>query len=246
MTRKIWLGLKSAIIVPLFLLFTILISAFFIAAMALRLHRVAEGIIQLWSRVFLAIPPVRLTVEGREHIDPDQQYFFMANHLSNFDIPVLFRSIPNPIRYLAKKELYKIPVFAQALKVAGIVKIDRDAGAASYDAINEGVALAKERGYSLIIFPEGTRSRDAELAPFKKGALRIALSTDLPIVPVTIHGTWDVWPPDSKVFYSGKARVMIHEPIETAQLGLSDLNALRDQIHAVIANQYAEFRASET
>jgi 1-acyl-sn-glycerol-3-phosphate acyltransferase len=238
MPRKILLGLKSAIAVPLFILFTILISATFILVMTLRLRRVGEAVIQVWSWVFLLVPPMSYTVSGAEHIQPDTQYFFLSNHLSNFDVPLLFRAIPTPIRYLAKKELYKIPVFAQALNVAGIIKIDRGAGVSSYAAINEGVAKAKENGYSLIVFPEGTRSRDGELHPFKKGAFRMAITTQLPVVPVTVNGTWEVWPPGSKLFYKGDANVVVHESIPTAGMTIKDIDKLRSQVHDVIEKQF--------
>jgi 1-acyl-sn-glycerol-3-phosphate acyltransferase len=239
MPRKIVLALKSAVAVPLFMVFTIVVSAIFILVMSLRWRGAGEVLIRIWSTVFLAVPPVQWTVEGTDRIEPNTQYFFLANHLSNFDIPLLFRAIPTPIRYLAKKELYKIPVFAQALKVGGIVKIDRGAGVTSYTAINEGVARAKENGYSLIVFPEGTRSRDGELHPFKKGAFRMAIATGLPVVPVTVNGTWEVWPPGSKLFYKGNARVVIHEPIETSHLTVqNDIDALREQVHEVIEQQF--------
>lgn len=239
MARKTVLALKSAILVPLFMLFTIIVSAIFIVVMSLRWRGAGEALIRLWSTVFLAVPPVSWTVEGADRIEPNTQYFFLANHLSNFDIPLLFRAIPTPIRYLAKKELYKIPVFAQALKVGGIVKIDRGAGVSSYAAINEGVAKAKENGYSLIVFPEGTRSRDGELHPFKKGAFRMAIATGLPVIPVTVNGTWEVWPPGSKLFYKGNASVVIHEPIETSHLTVqNDIDALREEVHAVIEDQF--------
>jgi 1-acyl-sn-glycerol-3-phosphate acyltransferase len=238
MTRKIFLGIKSAVAVPLFILFTIFISAFFILFMSLGIRRAGEFVIQVWSRAFLLVAPITYTVEGTEHIKPGVQYFFLSNHLSNFDVPVLFRAIPTPIRYLAKKELYKIPVFATALKVGGIIKIDRGAGASSYAAINEGVANAKKNGYSLIVFAEGTRSRDGDLQPFKKGAFRMAVATGLPVVPVTINGTWEVWPPGSKFFYKGKATVVIHEPIETADLTAADIGSLRDDVRIVIEKQF--------
>ncbi|MCP4309432.1 MAG: 1-acyl-sn-glycerol-3-phosphate acyltransferase [bacterium] len=238
MPRKILLGVKSAIAVPLFILYTILISGVFIIVMALRLRRTGEFVIQLWSRAFLLVPPMSYDVSGVGNVAPDTQYFFLANHLSNFDVPLLFRAIPTPIRYLAKKELYKIPVFAQALHVAGIIKIDRGAGVKSYAAINEGVAKAKENGYSLIVFAEGTRSRDGDLHPFKKGAFRMAISTGLPVVPVTVNGTWDVWPPGSKLFYRGHASVVIHEPIETADLNTDDINMLRKRVYEVIASDF--------
>lgn len=238
MFRRILLGIKSVIVVPLFMAFTILISAVFILVMALGFRRAGEFFVQAWSRAFLAVAPVHYAVSGTEHVAPGTQYFFLSNHLSNFDIPLLFRAIPTPIRFLAKKELYKIPVFAQALNVAGIVKIDRGAGASSYSAINEGVAKAKKNGYSLIVFPEGTRSRGGDLHPFKKGAFRMAISTGLPVVPVTVNGTWEVWPPGSKVFYKGDASVVIHAPIPTAGLTVKDIDSLRTQVHDVIERQF--------
>ncbi|MDX2342997.1 MAG: lysophospholipid acyltransferase family protein [Acidimicrobiia bacterium] len=243
MLRKILLGLKSAIAVPLFVLYTIMISAALILVLTLRLRKIGEHLIQLWSRVFLLVPPMSYTVSGTENVKPDTQYFFLSNHLSNFDVPLLFRAIPTPIRYLAKKELYKIPVFAQALHVAGIIKIDRGAGARSYAAINEGVAKAKENGYSLIVFAEGTRSRDGDLHPFKKGAFRMAISTGLPVVPVTVNGTWDVWPPESKLFYKGHADVVIHEPIPTADLAPSDIETLRERVYEIIAADFSRHQS---
>jgi 1-acyl-sn-glycerol-3-phosphate acyltransferase len=243
MLRKTLLGIRSAIAVPLFWLYTMVISALFILVMTLRLRRAGEFFVQLWSRVFLWVPPMTYSVTGTEHIEPRTQYFFLANHLSNFDIPLLFRAIPTPIRYLAKAELYRIPVFAQALKVAGIVKIDRGAGASSYAAINEGVARAKANGYSLIVFPEGTRSRDGELHPFKKGAFRMAISTGLPVVPVTVNGTWEVWPPGSKLFYRGHADVVIHEPIPTSHLSVKDIDTLRTQVYSIIDEQFHKSRS---
>jgi 1-acyl-sn-glycerol-3-phosphate acyltransferase len=238
------LGIKSAIVVPLFLLFTIILSALFILVMALKMRRVGESFVQFWSRLFLLVAPVSYRVVGREHIEPGTQYFFLANHLSNFDIPLLFRTIPTPIRYLAKKEVYKIPVLAQALHVAGMIKIDRGAGSASYAAINEGVARAKKMGYSLIVFAEGTRSRDGDLHPFKKGAFRMAISTGLPVVPVTVNGTWEVWPPGSKLFYKGHADVVIHEPIPTAELTVRDIDALRSRVYDTIERQFHQLHQS--
>ena len=246
MLQKTLRSIKSAIAVALFMTFTIIMSALCVLALSLRMRRVGEAVIQLWSIVFLWVPPMRYTVVGREHVEPRTQYFFLANHLSNFDVPLLFRSIPTPIRYLAKKELYKIPVFAQALNITGMVKIDRGAGSTSYASINEGVAKAKANGYSLIVFPEGTRSRDGALHPFKKGAFRMAIATGLPVVPITLNGTWEVWPPGSKVFYKGRAEVVIHEPIPTAGLTVKDIDTLREQVYEIISSQFHELHGKDS
>ncbi len=101
------------------------------------------------------------------------------------------------------------------------------------------MAKAKKNGYSLIVFAEGTRSRDGALHPFKKGAFRMAISTGLPVVPVTVTGTWEVWPPGSKLFYKGHADLVIHEPIETADLTVKDIDGLRTQVYDIVHKQFS-------
>ncbi len=237
MPRKLRAGLRTAVAVPTFFVFTILLAGVLLLVSALRRDSpMVDKIIRLWSRLFLSTGPVKLDVQRNDTIDRSRQYVFVANHLSNFDIPVMFLSIPVPIRYLAKKEIYKIPVVAQAMNSIGIIKTDRQAGVGSHALINQGVEQAKRRGLSLIIFPEGTRSRDGKLGPFKKGAFRIAIGSDLPVVPVSIRGTWDVWPPDAKMFFPGHAEVVVHDPIPTHDLTLADIDALRDKCHAIIAS----------
>jgi len=237
MFRTIRAALRTAVAVPTFFVFTIGLAATVLAVSFLRRDSpLVDRIIRLWSRLFLRTGPVSLEVTGREHIDPEGQYVVVANHLSNFDIPVMFLTVPVPIRYLAKREIYKIPVVAQAMNSIGIIKTDRQAGIASHSIINEGVRNAKARGHSLIIFPEGTRSRDGKLGPFKKGAFRIAIASKLPVVPVSIRGTWEVWMPGAKVFYPGHATVVVHEPIPTAELDLTQIDELRNRCHAVIAS----------
>lgn len=234
--KRVLAALRTAFAVPTFLLFTFVVSSIVVVLSYIRPDTpLIDRIIRGWSRLFLTTGPITLETSGQENIDPDQQYVFVANHLSNFDIPVMFRTVPKPIRYLAKKEVYKIPFVAQAMNRVGIIKTDRDAGPAAHAMINEGVAKAKARGHSLIIFPEGTRSRDGSLGPFKKGAFRIAIANGLPVVPVSVLGTWEVWQPNALIFYPGHATTKIHKPIPTEDLDLDDITALRDEVHAIIA-----------
>jgi 1-acyl-sn-glycerol-3-phosphate acyltransferase len=241
MARRLIATLRTVIAVPTFFLFTVGISALVWVVVIIRPHHpFVEKIINLWSRLFLSIAPVTYEVEGRDRLDPGRQYVFVANHLSNFDIPVLFLSIAHAIRYMAKKELFAIPAVGSAMKRIGIIRIDRGAGPSTHASINAGVTAAKEHGYSLIVFPEGTRSRDGGLHEFKKGAFRIAIASGLDVVPVALRGTWEVWQPDHKVFFPGHARVRIGEPISVADLTLSDIDGLRERTHATIAKAFAE------
>jgi 1-acyl-sn-glycerol-3-phosphate acyltransferase len=245
MRHKLLAALRTAIGVPLFFLFTLVLATYLIVmALILPHHPYLDRVIRFWSRRFLGVAPVKLEMEGSDRVDPDTQYVFVANHLSNFDIPVLFTTIPHRIRYLAKKEVYKIPIVATAMHRVGIVKVDRAAGSSAHASINEGIAQAKAHGYSLIIFPEGTRSRSGEFRGFKKGAFRIAISNQMDIVPVTIHGTWEVWRPGAKIFYPGKVRAVVHDPISVKGMDLTDIGDLRDQTHEIVEKTWNELRAS--
>lgn len=245
MRRKLLAALRTAIGVPAFFLFTLALAAYLVLIALVRPHHpYLDTVIRFWSRRFLGVAPVEVReVEGRDRVDPDEQYVFVSNHLSNFDIPLLFVALPHRIRFLAKTEIYKIPIVATAMRRVGIVRIDREAGRSAHARINAGIAETRSKGYSLIIFPEGTRSRDGDLHGFKKGAFRIAIANQMDVVPVTLHGTWEVWEPGAKLFYPGEARVVIHDPIPVKGLDLSDIDDLRDRTHAVIEKTWNELRA---
>jgi 1-acyl-sn-glycerol-3-phosphate acyltransferase len=241
MGRRLVATLRTIVAVPTFFLFTIGLSAVVLVVLLVRPHHPSvERIIRFWSRLFLSVAPLSYQVEGREHLDLDRQYVFVANHMSNFDIPLLFLSIPHPIRYMAKKELFSIPVVGAAMRRIGIIRIDRGAGPSTHASINAGVAAATAHGYSLIVFPEGTRTRDGEFHEFKKGAFRIAIVNGLDVVPVAVHGTWEVWRPDHKVFFPGHARVRIGKPISVEGMTVGDITGLRDEAHERIAEALAE------
>ena len=243
MNQRALATIRTMIAVPTFFLFTLAASAYVLVVVVIRPHSPhVDKVIQVWSRLFLTVAPITWSVEGRDRIDPDAQYIFVSNHLSNFDIPLLFRAIPNRIRYMAKAELFKIPLLAQAMSRVGIIKIDRGAGRAAHAGINRGVRVATEQGYSLIVFPESTRARDGQFHGFKKGAFRIAITNDLPVVPVTIYGTWEVWRPGAWVFYPGQAKVVIHDPIPVEGLTVADIDALRQQTHDIVEASFNEMR----
>lgn len=239
MNPRVLATIRTLIAVPTFFIFTIAISAAISIYSLFRPHHPSiEKVVHLWSRLFLTVAPIHFDGADAGHLDPDQQYVFVSNHLSNFDIPLLFLAVPQRIRYLAKAELFKIPVLAGAMHRIGIIKIERGAGRTTHAAINDGVAAAAAQGYSLMVFAEGTRSRDGKLHEFKKGAFRIAVSTGIDIVPVTVHGTWETWRPDARVFYPGHAEVIIGDPIPVTGLTVDDIDDLRDRTHAVIADTY--------
>lgn len=200
------------------------------------------SIMRLWARVFLIATATRVHVEGVEHIDPGRSYVFSGNHISNIDIPVMISRIPVSVRFLAKQELFRVPVLGRAMRAIHMVETDRAAGPGAHRAINEQVSRVVTAGLSLVIYPEGTRSKDAEMKPFKKGAFRIAIDNGLPIVPVTITGSERVWRPGSRLILGGRVRLVIHEPIPTEGLTTADIAGLRDRLEGIVAATYRSIR----
>lgn len=189
---------------------------------------------RIWSRLLLVTAGVPLTVKIHGRLDPAQPYVFMANHLSTVDIWALFVAIPNNIRFIAKKQLGRIPLFGWAMAVGRFIFIDRQNPLAARRSID----LASQRirrGSSVAIFPEGTRSRDGHLGPFKKGGIHLALTAGVPIVPVGIRGAHDVMPRGSLVLRRGPVIIEIGEPIPTAGLAPADRDAILERVRGEIA-----------
>ncbi len=244
MKRKILAAIRAVLLVPPFFVLTIVFAGLVILFSRKEQDAPAtDRILEIWSRLFLAIPPVTYTVVGAANADPDQQYVVVTNHLSNFDIPLVLLAVPGRVRFLAKKELFKIPLFGPAMAQVGVVKIDRKAGMSVHDAIFEAAADSLDRGYWLLVFAEGTRSSDGEMAPFKKGAFHIAIENDVPILPVVLEGTHEVNPPGSMLIYPGTAKVSILEPVETHGLTRADIPELASRVQASMVAEYKRLRA---
>ncbi len=196
-----------------------------------------EKVIRWWSRVWLAASGTKLTVEGQENIDPNQSYVVVANHLSTLDIMVCFLAVPLPIRYLAKKELFRIPLLAQAMRAVGIIEVDRAARGAIHSSVNRQAKELIAHKRSLIVYAEGTRPRDGVMKPFKKGAFTMAISSQLPVLPLSIHGTYQAAVPGKPWFRGGPVKAIIDAPVPTTGMVQADADALRDRVRQTIAGR---------
>lgn len=187
-----------------------------------------------WSRIVLGVPGVKVEVVQRAPLDPKRPYIVMANHASMIDIWAVFLAVPVPFRFIAKKQLGAIPLFGWAMRAGRFIFIDRQNAASARRSIAEAARRIKS-GQSVVIFPEGTRTRDGRLNPFKKGGFHLALDSGADIVPVAIHGSRALMPRGSALMRAGTVRVDIGEPITTAGLRPSDRDALATRVRDKIA-----------
>jgi 1-acyl-sn-glycerol-3-phosphate acyltransferase len=176
------------------------------------------------------------SIRGKEKITPGASYIITPNHQGNADILALFRCLPTPFRWVIKKELLKIPLFGPALGRTGAIAIDRSNPQEAIKSLEEGKKKL-EGGWSVLIYPEGTRSPDENLQPFKKGAFMMAVQTGIPILPVTCNGAFRVLPKKTIFFRPGHIEVVIAAPIQTEGLTQEDVpNLIERTRHAMLSN----------
>ena len=181
---------------------------------------------------------IRYRVAGAEHVPRDRAAVYCSNHQSNVDPPILFDAIHPQMHILYKAELNAIPVMTRAFRYGGFLPVDRRNKEAAMRSIEAGAASIRS-GNSFLIFPEGTRSRTAEMLPFKKGGFIMAIKAGAPIVPVAVQGGRDAMQKGTAIIKPATVSIRIGEPIETAGLDLKDRDALiattRQRIESLLA-----------
>jgi len=198
-----------------------------------RSRNLSHHLARLWGRWLLYFSRVSVMVEGLEHLTPGQAYVYAANHRSNFDIFVLISLLPGKFLWVAKKSLFMIPLFGQALTRMGYISVDRANRQQAIRSLERATALVKA-GHSMIIFPEGTRGTTPELLPFKKGVFIMALKAEQPLVPVAISGTRFVQPRGALRVRPGPVKVVISPPLHPQDFHDKEelMNAVRDAMAA--------------
>jgi 1-acyl-sn-glycerol-3-phosphate acyltransferase len=191
-----------------------------------------------WSGWVVSFAGVRIVIDNRAQLLPQQPYVFMANHASSLDIWAVFRAVPRRIRMIAKKQLARIPLFGWAMWAGRFIFIDRQNGVAARRSIDEAGRRIHD-GDSVLIFPEGTRTRDGTLGPFKKGGFHLAVKAGVPIVPVALRGTRELMPRGSLLLRSGTITVVIGEPIPTVGLSEEERANLYERVRGIVAAMLA-------
>lgn len=220
--------------------FYTLFGAFF--AILLRLlfgkGRHSDIIMRLYIRLINLTCGVKITSEGAEKLSADKPYLIAANHQSLFDIPACFEALPGRLRMLAKKELFKIPVFGWGLWATGHVNIDRENRDSAIKSVDDAIDRIHTEKISPVVYPEGTRSPDGTVQKFKKGAFVLAINAGLDIVPVTIIGSWDILPKKSLIVRSGRIHVCIHDPIPTKGLDIKARTELAKETNRIVEERF--------
>lgn len=220
---------------------TILFALLAIAGtLLLRRGWVADRIGRVWSRAIVRVCGIDLEIQGLQRLTPGQSYILISNHLSNFDIWCTLGFLPLPIRFVAKQELLRLPVFGQALRLSEHIVIDRQHPQAAIERINRAARTAPA-GIGILFYAEGTRSRDGKVHAFKKGGVSLALSTGLPIVPVSVSGTRKFLPRGCAVIRpGGRVRIVLDTPIATAGLPFEARDALNEQVRQAVLRHFVE------
>lgn len=229
--RKVYLIL----ITPLFILLTFLTAVITIVMTAVGGNRFwGYWPAHIWSRIVCGLAWVKVEVKGRENIRKDTSYIFVANHQGAFDIWAIYGYLNHNFKWLMKKSLEKIAFVGYACKLSGHVFVDSN----SLQSIRQTIDYARHQlkdGMSLVIFPEGTRTKTGELGDFKRGAFLLAAEFNMPVVPLSIKGAYEIMPKDSYFPNSGKITLTIHEPIFPGEKGFNTKNLLA-QCHDTISN----------
>ena len=186
-----------------------------------------------WARQILRAAGTPVVAEGLERIPRDQPVVYASNHSSMFDIWALFATLPGSVRFVAKQELFRIPVLGGAMRAVGHIAIDRAHKTRAFEAY-DGAARTIARGFSALVFPEGTRSRTGELLPFKNAPFALAIAAQVPLVPVYVHDTFEIKPKGRFGLRPRPIRLLVGEPIPTSGLVVGDRERLREQVRAAM------------
>lgn len=188
------------------------------------------------AAMWLAWTGVRLTgvkveIRGRELFDPKLTYIYMCNHASNLDPPIVVPLIPRRSSVLVKRELFRVPILGRAMRLGDLVPVDRSNRDAAIASV-ERAAAVMNKGLNMTVFPEGTRSYDGKLLPFKKGPFYLAMETGIQVIPMTIAGSHELWPKGRFGIKKGTVTVVFHEPVDPRRF--TDRDALMEAVRAKI------------
>ena len=233
---KLFRFLRALLVIPYALLLTLFISivTLFWTSVLRRDSASVQGLAAWWAKSICTAAGVSISVTGTEKLDPGKPYIFAANHQSQFDIFVLQGFLGVDFRWLAKKELFQVPIWGPAMRKAGYIPVDRSRGRQALKSLGEA-AQKIAAGTSVIIFPEGTRTPNGMLQEFKAGAMVLAIKSGVDIVPVAIKGTYEILPKGKLLMNPGNVSIRVGKPIATKDRNQKDKHDLAIILHEEVA-----------
>lgn len=208
-----------------------------LAAVVFRSGEAAHRVARFWARLILWTCGVRVELEGLERLDLSRNYVFAANHQSLFDTPIMFAGLPVSFRILYKQSLNAIPFLGWHLWLSGHIPVDRGNAIRARRSLDRAAERIRQ-GMSVVVFPEGTRSRDGSLGRFKAGSFLLAVKAGVPVVPVTIAESWRVMRRGRVTVYPGTVRVTVDRPIPVEGFDESSASRLCEMVREVVALNY--------
>ena len=203
-------------------------------------HDGFHWISRTYSRIVLKIFGIRVATQGAEHLQPGRSYVYVANHASYFDIPAVVHGVPDRIHIVYKKELERIPFFGWGLKFGRTyIAVDRGRGTEAAKSLEAAIQKIRS-GASVLLFAEGTRTKDGKLQPFKRGAFNLAVKAGVPVVPVTINGSYKILPRNTFTVNRGTIELIIDKPIEIYSDGKDEELKLMEVVHNILQEHYIE------
>ena len=225
---------KFFIYVPLLVVVTGLAGLLAVLVAVVSPLLASRWVARLWARILYKTTLSTLDIEGLASLDTGRSYVVVSNHLSQFDIPVLYGWLPLDLKWVMKKELRQVPAIGVACEAMGHIFLDRSNTEESFRVLQQ-VKGNLRPGTSILFFPEGTRSRNGKLQAFKIGAFAMAKDLDIAVLPVTVRHTDTILPPDGIDLRPGRARMIVHAPIEIDEVRALSAGELRDRARGIIA-----------
>jgi len=208
--------------------------------------RLADHAAWLWARMILALAGTRMKISGMRHIEDGRPRVFMGNHQSALDIPILLVALRGRVRMMGKKSLFQIPRFGRVAQRYGHIPIDRESPRRAWTNLSEMVGRVKREPVALAVFPEGTRSHDGRISPFRQGTMKIAQRTGLPIAPFAIDGAVRINPPTRFALVPGDVHLTFLPPIPSDEVSAMSGGQLRDHLMNIVEDCHRSMSAPDS
>ncbi|MBU0686300.1 MAG: 1-acyl-sn-glycerol-3-phosphate acyltransferase [Candidatus Margulisbacteria bacterium] len=234
-------NLLHTIFIYIFVVITFIVGTMIttiVALFASNKQHVFQKAANIWAKIIIAVSRTKVKVEGIENIPADQPLVLAANHQSAADILILLANIPLFFKFVIKRELFKVPIFGTYLRLAGYIPIDRFKTLKAHKTLYD-TSKQIRRGETILIFPEGTRTRDGSLGQFKRGSLVIAKQSGVPVLPIAISGSFDIMPRGTFIIHPSKVKLTIGEPIPVNDKDMEKtIHKVRSKIESMLKESF--------